>query len=129
VRSFGSTRRRSRLLWLFLGLRGRISRSVYWLAFVLLRCIQVAILMQILGGEQASWFNLVLSIGPVILLVTLYANIAVSVKRLHDVGYSGLLALALFVPLVDLAFSIWTGILPGTAGANRYGATPDAPPG
>ena len=122
------SKRRSPLAWLFFGLGGRISRGVYWLAFLLLRCVQVAILMQLLGGEEASWYDLVLSVGPVVLLVTLYANIAVSVKRLHDIGYSGLLTLALLVPLLDLAFSIWVGILPGTAGANRFGAAPNVPP-
>jgi uncharacterized membrane protein YhaH (DUF805 family) len=128
VRSLRGTRRRSPLLWLFFGMAGRISRGVYWLAFVLLRCVQVAILMQVLGGEEASWHDPVLTFGPIVLLVTLFANIAVSVKRLHDVGYSGLLTLALLVPLLDLAFSIWVGILPGTAGANRFGAVPNVPP-
>jgi 3-hydroxybutyrate dehydrogenase len=52
----------------------------------------------------------------------------VAVKRLHDVDYSGYFALALLVPLVNLAFTIWVGILPGKAGPNRFGATPDAPP-
>ena len=122
------SQRRSPLPWLFLGLSGRISRGIYWLAFILLRCIQVAILMQLLGGEEASWHDLVLSLGPIVLLVSLYASIAVSVKRLHDLGYSGFLSLALFIPIVDLAFSIWVGILPGTAGPNRYGAAPDVPP-
>jgi uncharacterized membrane protein YhaH (DUF805 family) len=61
-------------------------------------------------------------------LATLYCNLAVAVKRLHDVGYSGFLALALVIPLVNFAFTIWVGILPGTAGPNRYGNAPDTPP-
>ena len=91
-------------------------------------CIQSAVLMQLFGAEQASYYQLATAIGPAVLLGTLYSNIAVSVKRLHDVGYSGFLALALLVPFVNLAFTLWAGILPGTAGPNRYGATPNAPP-
>ena len=49
-------------------------------------------------------------------------------KRLHDVGYSGFLALAMFVPLVNIFFTIWVGIVPGTAGPNAYGDVPDSVP-
>ena len=85
-------------------------------------------LVQIIGGEQASYNRFVSAILPAVLLITLYSNIAVAVKRLHDLGYAGFLALALLVPFVNLAFTIWVGILPGTAGPNRYGPAPDVPP-
>ena len=127
MQSLRSQRRRSPLLWLLLGLSGRVSRGVYWLCYVLVICVQSAILAQLFGGEQASYYRVAAAIGPAILLATLYSNLAVSVKRLHDVGYSGFLALALLVPFVNVAFSIWVGVLPGTAGPNRYGAAADAP--
>jgi uncharacterized membrane protein YhaH (DUF805 family) len=121
-------RLRNPLLWVLFGLAGRVSRSVYWLCFVFFVCLESAMLVQIVGGEQASYSGMVSSILPAILLVTLYSNIAVAVKRLHDLGYSGFLAFALLIPIVNLAFTIWVGILPGTAGPNRYGAVPDRPP-
>ena len=129
MQSLRSQRRRSPLLWLLLGLSGRVSRGVYWLCYALVICLQSAILAQLFGGEQASYYRFAAAVGPAILLATLYSNLAVSVKRLHDVGYSGFLALALLVPFVNVAFSIWVGILPGTAGPNSYGAAPDSPPG
>ena len=49
----------------------------------------------------------------------LYANIAIAVKRLHDIGYGGFLAVAILIPIVNLAFNIWVGVLPGTPGPNR----------
>jgi uncharacterized membrane protein YhaH (DUF805 family) len=61
------------------------------------------------------------------LFATLYCHLAVSVKRLHDAGYGGFLAAALFVPLVQLIFTIWVGILPGTGGPNRFGEAEDQP--
>ena len=124
----GNSRTAAPLLWLLFGLRGRISRSVYWLSFFFVRFLQAAIIMQILGGEQASFFALATSLGVVVLLATLVAGLTVSVKRLHDIGYSGFLSCALFIPFVDLAFSIWIGILPGTSGPNRFGAVVDARP-
>jgi uncharacterized membrane protein YhaH (DUF805 family) len=127
VQSLRGQRRRSPLLWLLFGLSGRVSRSLYWLCYALVICIQSAVLSQLLGGEQASYYQLAAAIGPALLLASLYSNLAVSVKRLHDVGYGGFLALALLVPFVNVAFTIWLGILPGTAGPNRFGATSDAP--
>ena len=66
--------------------------------------------------------------APVAGLVTLYANIAVSVKRLHDLDANGLFALALIIPFVNILFTIWVGIPQGTPGPNRYGAVVNAPP-
>jgi uncharacterized membrane protein YhaH (DUF805 family) len=127
VPALSSQRGRSPLAWLFFGLQGRVSRRVYWLAYLFLIALDSAVLGQVISAEaslhqsaQAGW--------PFLVLVTLYCNFAVAVKRLHDCGYTGLFALALFVPLVNLAFSIWVGILPGVPAANRFGAIVDAPP-
>jgi len=90
--------------------------------------VQSAVLAQIVGAEEATYHRFAASVGPAILLVTLYSTFAISVKRLHDVGYSGFLALALLIPIVNLAFTVWLGILPGTPDASQYGDTPDVPP-
>jgi uncharacterized membrane protein YhaH (DUF805 family) len=109
-------------------LKGRLSQRAYWQAFV-----GVFLLSAVFGREF-------LKMGPerptdsVLLLLLLlgcvaaYANLAISVKRLHDVGYSGLLAAAVLVPIVQLAFNIWVGALPGAAGPNQYGEAADVPP-
>lgn len=55
-------------------------------------------------------------------------ELAVSVKRLHDVGYPGWLASAVFIPVVNIAFTIWVGILPGTPGQNRFGPASNVQP-
>jgi uncharacterized membrane protein YhaH (DUF805 family) len=116
------------VLWLLFGLAGRISRKVYWMAYLLLVSIQSAILAQLVGGEYASYYDLAATVSFPVLLVSIYVNIAISVKRLHDVGYSGFLAIAVLIPLVNLAFSIWVGVLPGTAGPNSYGDHTDVQP-
>ena len=121
-------RRPHPIVWVLFGLAGRISRGIYWLCFALFVSLEAALVAQLMGGEQASYYGVVSYILPGALLVTLYSNIAVAVKRLHAIGSSGFLALALLIPFVNLAFTIWAGILPGTAGPNRYGAAPDFPP-
>ena len=114
--------------WALFGLRGRTSRQVYWLSYVLVVCLQSALLAQIIGaGEEGGGRGLATAAAPFLLAGSLYATFAIAVKRLHDVGYSGFLALAVFIPFVNLAFSIWLGILPGNAHANQYGSAPDRP--
>jgi uncharacterized membrane protein YhaH (DUF805 family) len=120
--------RRSSIAWLLLSLRGRASRQTYWLSYLMLVCLNAVIVGQLLGGEEASFGEIAAAVGPVVIIATIYSNLAVTVKRLHDVGYSGFLSVAMFVPLVNFFFTIWVGILPGTAGPNPYGDVPDSVP-
>lgn len=46
-----------------------------------------------------------------------------TIRRAHDFGFGGWLALLLLVPFANLAF--W--LIPGTHGGNRYGAQPEPP--
>ena len=119
---------RSPLFWLLFSLKGRLSRRVYWLAYIFIICVQSIILAQLVGAEFASFHQLFATLGPILLAVTIYWTAAISVKRLHDVGYGGFLALALLVPLVNLAFTIWVGLLPGSPDPNQFGDASDAPP-
>jgi uncharacterized membrane protein YhaH (DUF805 family) len=122
-------RPRSPALWLVFGLAGRISRRVYWPCYIALLLLNIAlyrqlrhlVLLDLLGGGSM----LLIMLGAI---VVVYAQIAVSVKRLHDIGYGGFLAAAVLIPFVNLVFNIWVGLLPGTAGPNRFGEQPDAPP-
>ncbi len=55
--------------------------------------------------------------------VLAYAFIATR-RRLNDLDQSGWLALLLLVPLLNLAFSLYIMLWPGTPGHNRYGPRP-----
>ena len=120
--------RRSSIAWLLFSLKGRASRQTYWLSYLMLVCLNAVIVGQLLGGEEASFAEIAAVVGPVLILATIYSNLAVTVKRLHDVGYSGFLSVAMFVPLINFFFTIWVGILPGTSGPNAYGDVPDSVP-
>jgi uncharacterized membrane protein YhaH (DUF805 family) len=122
-----TARRRSPILWLLFGLKGRISRRIYWPAYLALLCLNFALYFQLVSLTEEELVGGVLIIIFLVGVALLYANIAVAVKRLHDIGYGGFLAVAVPIPLIGIAFSIWVGILPGAAGPNRYGDLPDAP--
>ena len=119
---------RTPLSWLLLSLKGRISRGIYWLSYFFLICVTSVVVGQLIGGEHASFFTVAQMIGPFVITGTVYANLAIAVKRLHDIGYSGFLAAAMFIPIINFFFTIWVGIVPGTAGPNPYGEAPDRVP-
>lgn len=116
------------LAWLFLSFRGRVSREVYWLTFGYMVSVNAAIVCQLVGPEGRLFFRFAEAVSPFVALGTIYVQLSVSVKRLHDIGYSGFLALASFIPFVNLLFTIWIGLPPGTAGPNAYGDATDRPP-
>lgn len=55
-------------------------------------------------------------------------SIGLMVRRLHDRDHAGWWALLALVPVVNLLFSIYLLVAPGTAGGNRFGA-PNPPNG
>ena len=75
--------------------KGRINRSTFWmyqgLLFVvyLLLCFLIALLASILGNIEV--FNVINpeALLVIIMLIMLYTNITVCVKRMHDRGKSG----------------------------------------
>lgn len=81
---------------------GRATRSEYWwfalLSFIVC-CIPV---VQLLG------------------LLFFLPSLAVGVRRMHDIGKSGLFVLLAFIPLVNLFF-LYLCILEGQPGANKWG--------
>ena len=126
----GPARRiRSPAGWIALSLSGRLSRRIYWPSYIAVLALNFSLYFQLLKvvntAEPAASAVLVIALGGVGLA---YVNIAISVKRLHDIGYSGFLAVAVLIPFINLAFSIWVGIIPGTPDANPYGEQPDVPP-
>lgn len=110
----------------YVGFRGRATRTEYWM-FVLASVI-VSIVLAVVGnvlgltiGEGAGATN-VLSL--VYTLAVLLPSIAVMVRRFHDRGYSGWMALLLLVPVVGWVAVIVFMVLPSERGDNRHGPYP-----
>ena len=94
---------------------GRISRSTYWLQYVLPMFVLGLVVIMVAGkiGLPAARFILVLSMWPAM---------AGAVKRCHDRGHSGWYVLIGLIPVIGgLWLSIELGLLAGTPGANEYG--------
>jgi len=98
---------------------GRSRRAEYWY-FVLFNFIISAVL----GIISAVVDDKSGILGSLYSLAVLIPGLAVSVRRLHDIGKSGWMVLIAFIPLIG---AIWIIILTATdsnPGDNKYGPNP-----
>ncbi len=106
---------------------GRARRSEYW--YYTLMNIIIVIGLQILTGICAAMQSSAMAIvfGALYLifaLASIVPSLAVTVRRLHDIGKSGSHFFIAFIPLIG---SIWLLVLictEGNAGENAYGPDP-----
>ena len=96
---------------------GRARRREYWY-FTLFNMI-VSCVLAILLGEDSS-------LDAAYSLVTLIPGLAVSWRRMHDIGKSGLWNLIAFVPVVGWIFMLIWNCRDSQPGYNDYGPNPKA---
>jgi len=116
---------------------GRASRSEYWwsylgyMMFVTVFQIAMAIIMVIpalLFPETPiiSVIVLLVAVIPVLVHISI-PLLSLSIRRLHDVGYSGWWLLLILIPLLNLVFGIGFFVLSvseGNGHENKYGPVP-----
>lgn len=106
---------------------GRASREAYWLAIALSLAILAA-------AGSASGVSSILPpgalgtglaiLGGALAVFGLLFLIAAVVRRLHDLAYSGVAALFLLIPGVNLICLVALGVLAGSPSFNRFGPSP-----
>jgi uncharacterized membrane protein YhaH (DUF805 family) len=116
------------LVWLFFRFSGRVSRAAYFLAGLFLAIIQAFLLYRFTLVPQDSpsgqaWASLFW----VVVLVSIWSNVALGVKRLHDIDRPGAFAVALFIPVISIVAFLALCLVPGNPGPNRYGRLPNSP--
>ena len=113
---------RSQIIWLFFRTSGRVSRMAYFLAGLLVAIVQAFPLYRFTLVAEGTTESEVWSVLFLIaFLASLWSNIALAVKRLHDFGKNGLAAGMLFVPVVSFVALFVLCLFPGDPGPNRYG--------
>jgi uncharacterized membrane protein YhaH (DUF805 family) len=103
---------------------GRARRKEYWMfiLFNILFSILAAVLDNVLGIAHP-----VTGYGPlyiIYVLVVFVPGIAVTARRLHDIGKSGWMLLLAFIPCVGGIILIVFFATDGNPGDNQYGANP-----
>lgn len=118
----------NQLIWLFFQTSGRVSRAAYFLAGLLLAIIQAFFLYRMVMAQDAGlpsggWENAFV----VSFFISLWSNVALGIKRLHDFDKPGIIAVALFIPAVSIVAFVVLCLFPGTPGPNKYGVRTNAP--
>lgn len=97
--------------------KGRARRSEYWYFFLF--NLIVSFVLGIIGNVTGLTF-----ISGIYSLAVLLPGIAVSARRLHDIGKSGWWLLISLVPLVGaILLIVWT-VKDSEPGSNQYGDNP-----
>ncbi len=101
---------------------GRANRSEFWKYVLVLFIINLlfSILSSLVGGIVAVRY-VVMVLNAIVMLGLLVPSLAISARRLHDIGKG---AGWLFINFVPIIGSIWFLILMAKAGegANRFGS-------
>lgn len=104
--------------------RGRARRSEFWWFALFVTLVQFGVSVIDLAAFGAGPDGLG-AFGFLLNLAMLLPNLAVSVRRLHDIGRSGWWYLIIFVPLVGILALLWWWTRPSEPDANRFGPPPD----
>ena len=115
-------------LFSFNGRIGRLRYIGWGFLFTLIAYIPMVIIGVILGasmeGLEDPGSNLALIISIPIFVFMLAASFVVSRRRLHDLNRSAWFFLLFFIPLINIAISLYLLFWPGTVGSNRFGLQP-----
>jgi len=99
--------------------KGRASRSEYWYWTLFLVLVNVA--LQIVGNSAP---DVARTISTLWSLVIFLPALAVCVRRLHDIDYSGWWYLLIFLPIIGWIILLAWYVRRGTEGENRFGLAP-----
>ena len=108
---------------------GRARRKEYWmftLFYILLvvACTFALALLDATGSQSLTLLVAIISIAAI--LAHVVPSIAVTVRRLHDVGQSGWFLLLAFIPYIGNLIIFVFSVIEGNKGTNKYGPDPKA---
>ncbi|MFV5262714.1 DUF805 domain-containing protein [Acinetobacter courvalinii] len=98
----------------FADFKGRARRSEFW--YFELFCVLMSLAFSFVSEDAAT----------IAMIVTFIPNIAVSVRRLHDIGRSGWWMLIAFVPIAGILLLLFWAAQEGEPTTNAYGESPKA---
>ena len=90
--------------------QGREGRKVFWFF-----TLNMFIINFLLGLISAGFISMIIS------LLVFFPSLGLTVRRLHDINFSGWWVLLGFIPIIGAIVLIVFACLPGTEGENRFG--------
>lgn len=126
----------------FYGFRGRIGRLRY-LAYTTVMSLLFYGLVSVVGGvaglifftfglaepvaSENFWLAVLVILAVVLAIGGVYAALAPTIRRLHDINRTGWWSLLGLIPYINGFFVLFLLFMPGTDGTNNYGV-PARPP-
>ena len=108
---------------------GRARRKEYWMftLFHILLVVACAFALALLSATGLHSLTLLVAIISITaILAHVVPSIAITVRRLHDVGQSGWFLLLAFIPYIGNLIIFVFSIIEGNKGTNKYGPDPKA---
>ena len=103
---------------------GRARRSEYW-GTVLFNVIAQVVLSVVLVAVLVIWFSSTeMNADVSVVRLSLLPGLAVAVRRLHDIGKSGLNVLWVFLPIIGWIMLLYWFCQDSELGENKWGANP-----
>ncbi len=96
---------------------GRSRRKEYWMFFIF--NVLITLVLEFIDRSLGTKF-----IGALYGLVVLVPSIAVTVRRLHDIGRTGWWALIGLIPIIGFIVIVIFAATEGDRGNNEYGPDP-----
>ncbi len=102
--------------------KGRARRKEYWMFYLFYALFYMcATIIDMVLGSDIGGIGI---IGWIFLLATCVPYIAVTVRRLHDIGKSGWWILIGFIPLIGGIWLFVLTLLDSQPGENKWGPNP-----
>lgn len=107
----------------FAEFKGRSPRKEYWMftLFNLLIALGLGMLAGLVGGKEGGLTDVVSGLYTLVVFVP---SLALSVRRLHDIGKSGWWMLITLIPLVGPLIMLFFMVKDSQPGTNEYGPNP-----
>ena len=102
---------------------GRAHRKEYWMFLLinLVVTVVLALIDSLIGSASESGMGLLSSVYSIGVLIP---SLALSVRRLHDIGRTGWWVLISIIPVIGAVVLLVFMLLDSEPGSNRYGANP-----
>jgi len=111
--------------WALFVTSGRISRATYLLGQLFMLTVLAIVVVLIVNTPETSprfgfWGLVFIVVGT----VAAWSVIALSIKRLHDIGWPSQLIIGLFVPIANLVLMLILASRLGSPETNQHGPPP-----
>ena len=105
---------------------GRSRRKEFWMFFLFFYIFTIAFTFTGFMIDLAFEFNGIIYASVYVLFTLLMTipSLAVTVRRLHDIGKSGWFYFVIFIPLIGAVWFLILMIQNGDVGNNQYGPDP-----